>query len=173
VTARQRNNSASRRRAGDDGDLPKLVLIMRLGNIAAAGLLICASVGNLLKIFNITRMVLAGYGVCFGILLCCLELNLSFLRLRIASSFGFLYNPLLRLMFSLLLGSIAWSFQSILGTVACGALLILALFNTYVICRYPQYRAAMKELSDEDEKVIKREARKHAFRYAAAPWWEV
>ena len=173
VTARQRNNSARRRRAGDDCELPKLVLIMRLGNIVAAGLLIAGSVGNLWKIFNISKMVLAGYGVCFGILICCLELNLSFLRVRIASSFGFLYNPLLRLIFSVLLASIAFSFETILGIIACGALLILALFNTYVICRYPQYRAALKELSDEDEKVIKREARKHAWRYAAAPWWEV
>jgi len=113
------------------------------------------------------------FRICFGILICCLELNLSFLRVRIASSFGFLYNPLLRLLFSVLTASIAWSFETSLGTIACGALLILALFNTYVICRYPQYRAALKELSDEDEKVIKREARKHAWRYAAAPLWEV
>jgi hypothetical protein len=173
VTARQRNNSSNRRRAGDDGGLSKVVLIMRVGNIVAAGILICASVGNIWKIFNLSRMVLAGYGVCFGMLLCCLELNLSFLRVRIASSFGFLYNPLLRLMFSLLLGSIAWSFQTVLGTIACGALLILALFNTYVICRFPEYKAVLKELSEEDEKVIRREARKHAWRYAAAPWWEV
>jgi len=173
VTARQRNNSASRRRARDDSGLPKLVLIMRLGNILSAGLLIAGSVGNLWKIFNLSKMVLSGYGICFGILICCLELNLSFLRVRIASSFGFLYNPLLRLLFSVILATIAWSYETLLGTIACGALLILALFNTYVICRYPQYRAALKELSDEDEKVIKREARKHAWRYAAAPLWEV
>eukprot|EP00986_Skeletonema_menzelii_P017645 scaffold20909_cov160-Skeletonema_menzelii.AAC.1 len=173
VTARKRNNSASRRSGSGGGELPKLVLIMRLGNILAAGLLIFASVGNLWKIFNVTKMVLSGYGACFGILLCCLELNLSFLRVRIASSFGFLYNPLLRLLFSVLLASIAWSFETVLGTIASGALSILALFNTYVICRYPQYRAALNELSDEDEKVMKREARKHAWRYAAAPLWEV
>jgi len=173
VTATQRNNSAGRRRGNNDGELPKLVLIMRLGNILAAGLLISSSVGNLWKIFNVTKLVLSGYGACFGILICCLELNLSFLRVRIASSFGFLYNPFLRLLFSVLLSSIAWSFETLLGTIACGALLIIALFNTYVICRYPQYRAVLTELSDEDEKVIKREARKQAWRYAAAPWWEV
>ncbi len=174
VTAGRRNNSSSRRRGSNDGgELPKLVLLMRLGNIIAAGLLISASVGNLWKIFNVTKLVLSGYGVFLGILICGLELNLSFLRVRIASSFGFLYNPFLRLLFSVLLASIAWSFETILGTIACGALLILALYNTYVICRYPQYRAVLKELADEDEKVIKREARKHAWRYAAAPWWEV
>lgn len=59
VTARQRNNSASRRRARDDSGLPKLVLIMRLGNILSAGLLIAGSVGNLWKIFNLSKMVLS------------------------------------------------------------------------------------------------------------------
>lgn len=173
VTARQRNNSSRRRSENDTSSLPKLLMIMRVGNILAAVLLISASVGNLWKIFNISKLVLAGYGVCFGVLLCCLELNLSFLRVRIASSFGFLYNPLLRLLFSVLLASVAYSFETLLGTIACAALSVLALFNTYVICRYPQYRAVLKELSDEDEKVIKREARKHAWRYAAAPLWEV
>ena len=173
VTSRRRKNSTSRRGASDNGDLPRLVLIMRMGNIVAAVLLISASVGNLWKIFNVTKMVLSGYGAFFGLLLCCLELNLSFLRVRIASSFGFLYNPFLRLLFSVLVASIAWSFETILGTIASGALSILALFNTYVICRYPQYRAVLSEISDEDEKVIKREARKQAWRYAAAPLWEV
>ena len=173
--SRQRNNSNSNRRRRDsaDGGLPKLLLLMRLGNIVAAGLLIASSIGNLWKIFNTSKSVLSGYGICFGLLLCCLEFNFSFLRVRIASNFGFLYNPFLRLLFSVLLASIAWSFETLLGTIACGTLLILSLFNTYVICRYPQYRAVMKELSDEDEKVMKREARKQAWRYAAAPWWEV
>ena len=174
VTSRRRNNSTSRRSSSDNGDdLPRLVLLMRLGNILAAGLLISASVGNLWKIFNVTKMVLSGYGAFFGLLLCCLELNLSFLRVRLASSFGFLYNPFLRLLFSVLVASIAWSFETFLGTIASGALSILALFNTYVICRYPQYRAVLSEISDEDEKVMKREARKQAWRYAAAPLWEV
>jgi hypothetical protein len=175
TTSRRRNNNnnANGRRRVDDDDLPKMVLLMRCGNIVSAGLLIFVSVGNLWKIFSISKCVLAGYGICFGILLCCLELNLSFLRVRIASSFGFLYNPILRLLFSVLMAMIAWSFESLLGTIACVSLLLLALFNTYVICRYPQYRAALKELSDEDEKTIKREARKHAWRYASAPWWEV
>ena len=171
--ARRRNNTSNFRRRENDDELPTLVTLMRLGNIVAASLLIFVSIGNLWKIFSLSKMVLAGYGVCFGILLCCLELNLSFLRVRIASSFGFLYNPLLRLLFSVLMAMVAWSFESILGFITCGTLLLLALFNTYVICRYPQYRAALKELSDEDEKVIKREARKQAWRYAVAPWWEV
>ena len=77
-------------------------------------------------------------------------------------------------MFYLLLGMVAWSFDSIVGTVASVALGILSIMNTYVLCRYPGYRAALKEISDEEEKVLKREGRKQAWKHAVTvPWWEV
>jgi hypothetical protein len=118
-------------------------------------------------------MILGGYGVCFGTLVCCLEVNLSFLRLRIASNFGFLYSPFLRLLFYVLMGMVAWSFETVIGMIASIALGLLALVNTYVLCRYPGYRAAMKEISDVQEKSVKREGRKQAWRYGSLPWWEV
>mmetsp|Transcript_20460 Transcript_20460/g.43890 ORF Transcript_20460/g.43890 Transcript_20460/m.43890 type:complete len:123 (-) Transcript_20460:228-596(-) len=122
-------------------------------------------------------MVLGGYGICFGTLVCCLEVNLSFLRRPIASNFGFLYNPFLRLMFYALCAMVAWSFETLLGVIAAGALGLLALVNTYVLCRYPGYRAALKEISDEEEKMMKREGRKQIWKngaaFASLPWWEV
>merc|ERR1712086_523783 len=131
-----------------DDELPKIVLLMRLGNMGAAALLIFGSVSSLSHIFSLPKMILGGYGVCFGTLVCCLEVNLSFLRLRIASNFGFLYSPFLRLLFYVLMGMVAWSFQTVIGMIASIALGLLALVNTYVLCRYPGYRAAMKEISD-------------------------
>ena len=69
---------------------------------------------------------------------------------------------------------VAWSFDSIVGTVASVALGILSVMNTYVLCRYPGYRAALKEISDEEEKVLKREGRKQAWKHVVTvPWWEV
>ena len=77
-------------------------------------------------------------------------------------------------MFYMLLGMVAWSFDSIVGTVASVALGILSVMNTYVLCRYPGYRAALKEISDEEEKVLKREGRKQAWKHVVTvPWWEV
>ena len=118
-------------------------------------------------------MVLGGYGVCFGTLICCLDLNFSYLRHPIASNFGFLYSPFLRLMFYVLMTMVAWSFESLLGYIASGALGSLALVNTYVLCRYPGYGAALKEISDREEKQMKREGRKRMWRHAVVPWWEV
>lgn len=131
-------------------------------------------VGSLTNIFSLSKMVLGGYGVCFGTLVCCLEVNFSFLRHPIASNFGFLYSPFLRLMFYILMGMVAWSFETLLGMIASAALGLLALVNTYVICRYPGYRAALKEIADEDEKKFRREGRKQMWRHATSlPWWEV
>ncbi|KAL7550712.1 hypothetical protein ACHAWF_013928 [Thalassiosira exigua] len=163
-------------RQKNEDDLPKIVLLMRLGNIGAAALLIFGSVGSLTNILSLSKMVLGGYGVCFGVLVCCLEANFSFLRQWIASNFGFLYNPFLRLAFYILMGMVAWSFNTLLGMIASGALCLLALVNTYVICRYPGYRAVLKEISDEEEKMMRREGRKQAWKHATSfslPWWEV
>lgn len=132
-------------------------------------------VGNLANIFSLSKMVLAGYGVCFGLLICCLEVNLSFLRHFVASNFGFLYNPFLRMMFYLLMAMVSWTFETLLGEISCIALLVLALFNTYILCRYPGYRAALKEVTDKEERAlrggIKKEARKLTWRHATSPWW--
>lgn len=166
------NSGSSSGSQGKDDDLPKIVLLMRLGNLGTAALLIFGSVGNLTNIFSLSKMVLGGYGVCFGTLVCCLEVNLSFLRIPIANNFGFLYNPLLRLMFYVLLCMVAWSFETLLGMIASAALGVLALVNTYVLCRYPGYRAALKEISDVEEKKMKREGRKQMWKHATVPWWE-
>lgn len=119
-------------------------------------------------------MVLGGYGVCFGTLICCLEVNFSFTRVPIASNFGFLYNPFLRLMFYILMCMVSWSFGTLLGMIASIALGLLSLVNTYIICRYPGYRKVLKEVSDEEEKKFKREGRKAMWKHATTlPWWEV
>ncbi|KAL9186275.1 hypothetical protein ACHAXT_005513 [Thalassiosira profunda] len=156
-----------------DDELPRVVLLMRLGNMGAAALLVFGSVGQLTNILSLSKMVLGGYGILFGTMVCCLEVNFSFLRHPIASNFGFLYNPFLRLIFYVLMGMISWSFGSLLGKIASIALGLLAVVNTYVLCRYPGYRAALKEISDEEEKQLRKEGRKQAWRYAMTPWWEV
>ena len=139
------------------------------------GQFITRQIGNLTNIFALSNMVLAGYGFCFGGLVCCLEVNLSFLRKPIADSFGFLYNPFLRLMFYVLMGMVCWSFGTLLGMIASVALGVLSIFNTFVICRYPAYRSALKELADEEERRVRNEMGKQiikrSWRHAVTPSW--
>mmetsp|Transcript_10688 Transcript_10688/g.22663 ORF Transcript_10688/g.22663 Transcript_10688/m.22663 type:complete len:243 (-) Transcript_10688:177-905(-) len=161
----------------NEDDLPRIVLLMRLGNMGAASLLIFGSVGSITKIFSLSKMVLGGYGIIFGTLVCCLEINLSFLRHPIASNFGFLYNPFLRLLFYILMGMVSWSFDTVLGMIASVALGALAVVNTWVLCRYPGYRKVLNELGEEEEKKMKREGMKQLWMngdaFKSLPWWEV
>jgi hypothetical protein len=131
-------------------------------------------VGNLIQILSLSKMVLGGYGICFGSLLCCLESNLSFMRHPLASNFGFLYSPFLRFLFYILLGMISYSFESIAGTIAAAALGVLSIVNTFVLCRYPGYAAAIQEICDAEERNMRRAVRDRMFRHAITkPWWEV
>ena len=129
---------------------------------------------SLMNILSVPKMILGGYGICFGLLICCLELNLSFLRIPIASNFGFLYSPTLRLGFYFLMAMVAWSFETLLGMIAAGVLGVLSLMNTYVLCRYPGYRKVLMEVADEDEKRLRREGMRHMWKNRTSlPWWEV
>jgi hypothetical protein len=131
-------------------------------------------VGNLTQILSLSKMVLGGYGICFGLLLCCLESNLSFMRHPLASNFGFLYSPFLRFIFYILLGMISYSFESISGTIAAAALCVLSVVNTFVLCRYLGYGAAIQEICDAEERNMRRAVRDRMFRHAITkPWWEV
>ena len=82
---------------------------------------------------------------------------------------------MLRLLFYILMGMVGWSFNTLLGKLSCVVLLVIALFNTYVLYRYPGYRNTMKEISDEEKKLLKgglrTEARKQAWRHVTLPWW--
>ena len=80
--------------------------------------------------------VLAIYASCGGLLICCLETQLKFLRVIIAVNFGFLFNSLWRFIFYLLLASVTWSYNDLFGKIVAGCLAGCAIFNTYVLCRY-------------------------------------
>lgn len=140
--------------AADDKDLPGIILFMRLVNMGAAGALIAISIVQIISIPGLSSIVLAVYAICGGLLICCLETQLKFLRVMIAVNFGFLFNSIWRFFFYLILGSVCWSFSGILGMVMGGCLAGVALFNTYVLCRYPSYRKIREQIAEEEDKRI-------------------
>lgn len=130
-----------------------------------------------LGMLSLSHFVLAAYGIVFGTLACCNEIDLPFLRTPIASNFGFLYSPIFKFLFYVLMGTVSWSFGTLLGTIASAALGVLAVGNACVLCRYPGYRRAMRELSDgesrEVEQRARREAKKQAWKSAmSGSWWK-
>jgi len=115
----------------------------------------------------VSSFVLAIYATCGGILICCLETQLKFLRVLIAINFGFLFNSIWRFLFYILLGSVAWSYNNLFGKIVAGVFGGVALFNTYVLCRYPGYRKIREKIAEEEDKRIEARISKEVKRQAA------
>jgi len=140
--------------AADEKDLPNIVLFMRLANMAAAAYLMTISILFMIGNLHFSEFVLCIYATCGGLLICCLETQLKFLRVTIAMNFGFLFSPFWRFVFYILMASISWQYNNILGRI--GALLLLgsAFFNTYVLWKYPNYRKVREKIAEEEDRRI-------------------
>ena len=92
--------------------------------------------------------------MCGALLICCLETQLKFLRVMIAVNFGFLFNSVWRFLFYIILASVAWSYGGLLAKIACFVMVGVAVFNTYVLCRYPAYRRIREKIAEEEDKRI-------------------
>jgi len=136
-------------------DLPRLILSMRVLNMAAAALLITCSVFTLIPGgTHISVWVMSIYAMCGGTLVCCLETQLKFVRTIIAMNFGFLFNSVYRFFFYCLMASVAWSYGGLLAWITSITLVVVACFNTYVLCRYPAYRRMREKVAAEEDQRI-------------------
>jgi COPI associated protein len=114
----------------------------------------CTKIFNMIGIKSVSTIVLGVYAVCGGLLICCLETQLKFVRVVIAVNFGFLFNSGWRFLFYLLLGSVAWSYDDLLGQIVALGFVGVAFFNTYVLCRYPSYRKMREKIAEEEDRRI-------------------
>ena len=121
----------------------------------------------MMGISSISTIVLGVYATCGGILICCLETQLKFVRVIIAVNFGFLFNSVWRFLFYILLGSVALSYDDILGKIVAIAFISVAVFNTYVLCRYPSYRRMREKIAEEEDKRIEARISKEVKKQAA------
>jgi len=132
----------------------KLVTFMRAINMGVAVAIVTVSVLECqlgVRAFGV--WILAMYASCGGCLVCLTETELSFFRGMIASNFGFLFNSVLRFIFYLLLGTITWTY-GLMGQLVAGALVLVACYNTFIICKYPAYKKMKEEIADEAEKKV-------------------
>jgi uncharacterized membrane protein len=116
---------------------------------------------------SLSTWVLSIYATCGGLLICILETQLKFLRVMVAMNFGFLFSSFWRFMFYIIMGSMAWSYGGILGKVVGISWIVVAVFNTYIIMRYPSYRKMRDQIAEEEDKRIEgrisKQVRKQAF----------
>ena len=106
------------------------------------------------RLFAFSSFILALYACFGGLLICCLETQLKFIRVIIALNFGFLFNSVWRFVFYMLLGSVTFSFDYLPATIVGWAFFATAVFNTYVLCRYPAYRKVREKIAEEEDKRI-------------------
>jgi len=116
---------------------------------------------------SFSSFVLAVYATCGGLLICCLETQLKFVRVMIALNFGFLFNAVWRFLFYVLMGSVAWSYDDLPGKIVAAAFIATAIFNTYVLCRYPAYRKVREKIAEEEDKRIEARISKEVKKQAA------
>mmetsp|Transcript_24343 Transcript_24343/g.57310 ORF Transcript_24343/g.57310 Transcript_24343/m.57310 type:complete len:210 (+) Transcript_24343:119-748(+) len=138
----------------DEKDLPSIILMMRLVNMGAAAALITISIFNILALPAISGTVLSIYAICGGLLICCLETQLKFLRVLIAVNFGFLFNSVWRFLFYMILGSVCYSFKNPFGFIMACVMVGIAFFNTFILCRYPAYRKVREQIAEKEDKRI-------------------
>ena len=102
----------------------------------------------------ISTWILAIYSIMGALLICCLETQLKFLRVIIAVNFGFLFNSTWRFIYYLILSSVSWSYDNLFGKIMAIALAAVAVFNTYILCRYPSSRLIREKIAEEEDKRI-------------------
>lgn len=66
-----------------------------------------------------------------------------------------------------MLGSVAWSYDNIPGKIVAISFVAVAIFNTYVLCRYPAYRKMREKIAEEEDKRIEARISKEVKKQAA------
>uniref|UniRef100_A0A7S2SMD0 COPI associated protein n=1 Tax=Eucampia antarctica TaxID=49252 RepID=A0A7S2SMD0_9STRA len=138
----------------EEPGLANAILIMRVANMSVMMTLTTCSILVMMNLPNPAQWVLASFAVCTSTLVFCLETQLKFVRIIIAMNFGFLFNPFFRFLYYVLMASIALSFDNLFGQVVGVALILVAIYNTYVLVSYPSYRKARDNLAQEEDRRI-------------------
>ncbi|GMH61236.1 hypothetical protein TrST_g12772 [Triparma strigata] len=130
------------------------ILFMRVINMATMICLGVAAVFAMTLTVDVDSIILGVYGVLFATLVFCFETQLWFIRKRISTSFGFLFNPIFRTLFYGMMAAVAWSYNSTMGLVSAIATIVCAALNFYVLCRFPSYREERNKLAEEEDAKI-------------------
>jgi len=143
----------------EDTKLKAVIMSMRLLNLGVSATMMVHAVVALIQFPPIGQFVLAFYAISASCLICCLETQLKFVRTPIAINFGFLFDPSLRFLFYVIMASLEWSFGNLFGKIVAAVILGAALYNTFVMFKYPKYRKKRDELAKEEDERIQQKIR--------------
>ncbi len=118
--------------------IPRLVFVTRILNLGMCVLMGLVAILELIKSPSASAGILSVYLILFSCLLYCFEVHLKVVAQKIANNFGFLFSPIGRICFLVFIGIICFSFESIIGYIGGACMCGNALFNGYVLFRYPE-----------------------------------
>ncbi|EQC28496.1 hypothetical protein SDRG_13824 [Saprolegnia diclina VS20] len=124
-------------------ELPKVLRLMRLGNVGCSIFQVLAGLTGLTSFItlNITGTLVSIYVIMFGLLFLLFECRLSSMEGRIRSNFGFLYSYKGRACFIFFIGFLDFGMSTTLGTIAGVFMCINALLNLLVMCKHPEFKS--------------------------------
>ena len=145
--------------------LKGIILFTRLLNLGTAVAVITHGILKIVNVFKSPQIWILGlYSCCGGCLICCLESQLKMFGIRTAISmnFGFLFNPTFRFLYYIMLATLCWSLEDLFGKILAGVLVGVAVYNTFVLIKFPAYRKLRDELAKEEDKRIEGKIRENA-----------
>ncbi|OQR90301.1 hypothetical protein ACHHYP_05636 [Achlya hypogyna] len=122
-------------------ETPRLLRLMRVGNILCSILQVFAGLSGIASIitFNLTAVFVSLYVIMFGVLFLLFECRISRLDPSIRKNFGFLYSYKGRASFIFFIGFLDFGTDAGLGYIAGIIMCINAFLNFYVMMRHPEF----------------------------------
>ncbi|KAF0720731.1 Aste57867_73 [Aphanomyces stellatus] len=122
-------------------ELPRLLRLMRVGNIGCSVFQIIAGIGGVFNLIalNVTGALLSLYVVLFGLLFLLFECRLKSMEARIRTNFGFLFSYNGRAGFIFFIGFLDFGMGSAMGTIAGILMCLNALLNLFIMLKHPEF----------------------------------
>jgi len=139
IASQNQNNSQSN--PSDPGPVPTLVTYMRVSNLLASIMLITFCIISLVTSYSPSTVVICFYLICFGCLLCCFEIRIRQVSTLISRNFGFMFSWQSRCAFLTFVAILCFAVKGVLLYIGGGIMMAIALFNAYVLFKFPQHSA--------------------------------
>lgn len=120
---------------------------LRLAYIGISTFMVITALLSFISLTVLTAGFLAFYVLIFSCLMCCHTASFTWFGIAkfIVQNFGFLYNPVGRLAFSMFLSVLVWDL-GLFGKISFAALMSTCLVEVYVAIKHPQFNAYSEKL---------------------------
>lgn len=120
---------------------------LRFAYIVISTFMVITALLSFISLTVLTAGFLAFYVLMFACLMCCHTASFTWFGIAkfIVQNFGFLYNPVGRLAFSMFLSVLVWDL-GIFGKISFASLMATCLVEVYVAIKHPQFNAYSEKL---------------------------